>query len=211
MKTNTTQHTSRFLRHLTAGALALGLTTTAFAQGTAFTYQGRLTEGVNPATGIYDLSFTLYDAAAGVGTVGSPVPKLGVGITNGLFTVALDFGAGLFNGSARWLEIAAKRRVHLCHAGPAPTAHAYALRSLCSQRRSGGLGQRGCARYRDRSRHRHRPSGALVERSAGCAAAAARHQRVREFGGGRHHHLGDTGNGGNQRGVGNFRQCRHDH
>ena len=93
MKTNTTQHTSRFLRHLTAGALALGLTTTAFAQGTAFTYQGRLTEGVNPATGIYDLSFTLYDAAAGVGTVGSPVPKLGVGITNGLFTVALDFGA----------------------------------------------------------------------------------------------------------------------
>ena len=108
MKTNTTQHTSRFLRHLTAGALALGLTTTAFAQGTAFTYQGRLTEGVNPATGIYDLSFTLYDAAAGVGTVGSPVPKLGVGITNGLFTVALDFGAGLFNGSARWLEIATK-------------------------------------------------------------------------------------------------------
>ena len=63
---------------------------------------------MNPATGIYDLSFTLYDAASGPGTVGSPVPKSGVGVTNGLFTVALDFGAGFFNGAARWLEIAAR-------------------------------------------------------------------------------------------------------
>ena len=108
MKIDITQRTARILSHLTAGALALGLTSTAFAQGTAFTYQGRLTDGVNPATGIYDLSFTLYDSVGGAGTVGSPVPKLGVGVTNGLFTVALDFGAGLFNGSARWLEIAAK-------------------------------------------------------------------------------------------------------
>ena len=108
MKINITQRTSRLLRYLTAGALALGLTATAHAQGTAFTYQGRLTDGVNPATGIYDLSFTLYDSAGEAGTVGSPVPKFGVGVTNGLFTVALDFGAGLFNGAARWLEIAAK-------------------------------------------------------------------------------------------------------
>ncbi|MCC6823299.1 MAG: hypothetical protein IT579_21425, partial [Verrucomicrobia subdivision 3 bacterium] len=34
---------------------------TAFAQGTAFTYQGRLSDGVNPASGIYDLRFTIYD------------------------------------------------------------------------------------------------------------------------------------------------------
>ena len=108
MKTNNTSSTSRLLRFVSAGALALGLTATAFAQGTAFTYQGRLTDGVNPATGIYDLSFTLYDSAGGAGTVGRPVPKLGVGVTNGLFTVALEFGAGLFNGAALWLEIAAK-------------------------------------------------------------------------------------------------------
>ena len=109
MKINSTQHTSRILRHLSSGALALGLTATALAQGiTAFTYQGRLTDGVNPATGIYDLSFTLYDAASGPGAVGSPVPKLGTGITNGLFTVTLDFGAGVFAGPPRWLEIAAK-------------------------------------------------------------------------------------------------------
>ena len=109
MTINITQHTSRLLSHLSSGALALSLTSTALAQGTtAVTYQGRLTDGVNPATGIYDLGFTLYDSADGAGTVGDPVPKLGVGVTNGLFTVALDFGAGLFNGSSRWLEIAAR-------------------------------------------------------------------------------------------------------
>ena len=34
-------------------------TTMAFAQGTAFTYQGRLNDGGNPANGIYDLRFTV--------------------------------------------------------------------------------------------------------------------------------------------------------
>jgi hypothetical protein len=109
MKTNITQHSARLLRFVSASALALAFTATALAQGTtAFTYQGRLNDGANPATGTYDLRFTLYDTAGGPGTAGSPVPKLGTGVTNGLFTVTLDFGAGLFNGAARWLEIAAK-------------------------------------------------------------------------------------------------------
>ena len=34
-------------------------TSPARAQGTAFTYQGRLNSGTNPATGIYDLRFTI--------------------------------------------------------------------------------------------------------------------------------------------------------
>ena len=37
---------------------------TAHAQGTAFTYQGRLNNGANPTTGIYDLRFTTPSAAA---------------------------------------------------------------------------------------------------------------------------------------------------
>ncbi|MGB7749644.1 MAG: hypothetical protein WBN75_20420 [Verrucomicrobiia bacterium] len=41
----------------------------AVAQGTAFNYQGKLTDGANPANGIYDLQFTVYDAAGG-GNVG---------------------------------------------------------------------------------------------------------------------------------------------
>jgi len=39
---------------------AIGLA--AHAQGTAFTYQGRLNDGANPASGIYDLRFAIYDA-----------------------------------------------------------------------------------------------------------------------------------------------------
>ena len=72
--------------------------------GTAFTYQGRLNSGGQPANGIYDLRFTLYDAAGGSGQVGSPVTNAPVIITNGNFTALLDFGAA-FNGEARWLEI----------------------------------------------------------------------------------------------------------
>jgi hypothetical protein len=40
-----------------SGALA-GL-----AQGTAFTYQGRLNNGGSPASGLYDLRFTIYDSS----------------------------------------------------------------------------------------------------------------------------------------------------
>ena len=76
------------------------------AQGTAFTYQGRLNDGESPATGIYDLRFTIYAAAHGGGSVvGGPVDASDVGVTNGLFTVALDFGGAAFDGSDRWLEI----------------------------------------------------------------------------------------------------------
>jgi hypothetical protein len=35
----------------------------ALAQGTSFTYQGQLTDGDGPASGIYDLRFAIYDAA----------------------------------------------------------------------------------------------------------------------------------------------------
>lgn len=71
--------------------------------GTAFTYQGRLNDGLNPANGRYDFKFTLYDAA----TAGSPLGAFAtnaVPVSNGLFTVALDFGR-YFDGNARWLQI----------------------------------------------------------------------------------------------------------
>lgn len=72
--------------------------------GTAFTYQGRLKSAGQPANGNYDLKFTLYDAASGSGQIGSPVTIAPVVLTNGNFTVSLDFGA-VFSGEARWLEI----------------------------------------------------------------------------------------------------------
>jgi hypothetical protein len=80
----------------------------AAAQGTAFTYQGRLTIGTNLANGNYDLKFSLYDVAASGNEVAGPVTNAAVAVSNGLFTAALDFGAGAFTGADRWLEISAR-------------------------------------------------------------------------------------------------------
>jgi N-acetylneuraminic acid mutarotase len=74
-------------------------------QVTAFTYQGRLNDGGSAANGIYDLRFAIYDAATVGGRVAGPVTNSPVTVSNGLFTVTLDFGASAFDGGARWLEI----------------------------------------------------------------------------------------------------------
>lgn len=75
------------------------------AMGTAFTYQGRLTDRGSPANGEYDFRFALYDAATNGSQVGSPVVKENTSVSEGLFTVELDFGSGAFYGEARYLEI----------------------------------------------------------------------------------------------------------
>ncbi len=76
----------------------------ASALGTGFTYQGKLTDGGAPANGTYDLEFSLYDALSGGAQVGSTVTQDDVTVTNGLFTVQLDFG-NVFDGTALYLEI----------------------------------------------------------------------------------------------------------
>jgi hypothetical protein len=79
----------------------------AWAQGTAFSYQGQLTDGAAVANGTYDLRFTLWNAATGGAPQGTTLTQSGVGVTNGLFTATLDFGAQ-FTGANRWLEIAVR-------------------------------------------------------------------------------------------------------
>jgi hypothetical protein len=78
---------------------------TSFAQGSAFTYQGRLTDGQNAANGSYDLRFTVYDANAAGNVIAGPLTVSPVDVTNGLFTVRIDFGAGVFAGPPRWLSL----------------------------------------------------------------------------------------------------------
>jgi hypothetical protein len=77
----------------------------ASGQSTAFTYQGRLNDGANPASGIYDLRFTIYSASSGGSAIGGPLTNSSTSVSNGLFVVTLDFGAGVFTGPERWLEI----------------------------------------------------------------------------------------------------------
>ena len=75
------------------------------AQGTAFTYQGQLSSGGNPVTGIYDLTFALYLTNQFGTVVAGPITNSGVAVTNGLFTTTLDFSTGVFTGESFWLQI----------------------------------------------------------------------------------------------------------
>lgn len=77
------------------------------AQGSAFTYQGRLNESGAPANGLYDFRCQLYDKAGPPGDVlvSITVTNVAAQVTNGLFMLNLDFGPGVFNGQDRWLLV----------------------------------------------------------------------------------------------------------
>ena len=86
---------------------ATGFQASCFAQGTAFSYQGQLAQNGNPANGLFDLKFTLFDALSSGSTAAGPVTNSATKVTNGLFMVTLDFGDN-FPGADRFLEIAAR-------------------------------------------------------------------------------------------------------
>lgn len=75
--------------------------------GYSFTYQGWLTDGGSPANGFYDFEFRLTDALSGGSQVGSTVIRDDVTVTNGLFTVGLDFG-NVFDGTELYLDISVR-------------------------------------------------------------------------------------------------------
>ena len=95
-----------------------GMTAPSYAQGpglqaavgTAFTYQGQLTDDQGaPLTGQYDFEFKLYDGSGGgAGQIGSTVTVDNKQVEEGRFTVSLDFGANAFTGDARWLDISVR-------------------------------------------------------------------------------------------------------
>jgi lysophospholipase L1-like esterase len=76
----------------------------AFGQGTAFTYQGRLNDGGQPANGSYDFQFAIYDADTNGHPVGTVLTNTATLVSNGLFTATLDFGM-VFSGTIYWLDI----------------------------------------------------------------------------------------------------------
>ena len=74
--------------------------------GTVFTYQGRLLNDGAPAEGDFDFEFSLWDAATSGTQIGATIPIAGLSVAEGLVEADLDFGAGAFDGEARWLQIA---------------------------------------------------------------------------------------------------------
>lgn len=78
------------------------------AQQSTFTYQGFLEEGSppKPATGTFDFEFALFAGPDPFlySQEGDDVRLLNIQVTEGLFIVNLDFGAGLFDGRELWLR-----------------------------------------------------------------------------------------------------------
>lgn len=89
-------------------SILLGATAT-HGQTTSFTYQGHLNDGSTAANGNYDFQFVLWDSVTGGTQVGSTQSINAIAVSNGVFTVSLDFGANAFPGANRFLEIRTRR------------------------------------------------------------------------------------------------------
>src|SRR5262245_8419435 len=94
-------------RIISAWLLILTIVSFSYGQMTAFTYQGKLTDNGNLANGNYDLQFKLFDALSGGNQQGATLTLISVAVSNGIFSVNLDFGAN-FPGANRYLEISVK-------------------------------------------------------------------------------------------------------
>ncbi len=86
---------------LTAGAAAAPLET-------GFTYQGQLEFNNAPANGQFDFVVELHTEATTNAQIGSTQTVSDVAVSNGVFSIELDFGTGPFAGDQLWLEIAVK-------------------------------------------------------------------------------------------------------
>lgn len=80
-------------------------TPTAIAGDTLFTYQGSLMESGSPMDGTVDLEVSLWNALAAGSQIGATQSMVAVPVTDGIFSLELDFGAAALAGD-RWLEIA---------------------------------------------------------------------------------------------------------
>lgn len=92
------------IRAIAGFTLLLSCAFAAAAQTTAFNYQGSLNSGGVPANGNYDFQFVLFSVATGGSPVGLGLGINNVPVTNGSFSVILNF-QNQFTGNNRFLEI----------------------------------------------------------------------------------------------------------
>jgi len=95
-----------------SGSFAFALDFTGFQPGpTAVTYQGKLNDaGGQPASGEYDVGFTVYEESTGGSPLQFGIARTNVPVVNGVFTTEFDFGSPIWQSqSNRWLEVAVRR------------------------------------------------------------------------------------------------------
>ncbi|MFN8595895.1 MAG: tail fiber domain-containing protein [Anaerolineae bacterium] len=114
--------------------------------GSSFTYQGRLIKNGQPVSDTCGLQFYLWDAAVSGNYLNANTYSTWP-ISNGLFTVQLDFGSSVFNGDERWLETLVRCTGDANYITLEPrtklTATPYAVHSLDSWILNGNSGTSG--------------------------------------------------------------------
>lgn len=81
----------------------------AFAQSqSAFTYQGRLKLGGVPVTNTCDFRVSLWNAQSAGTQLAGPMDILNVSVDKGLFVITPDFGFDIWDGDARFIQIAVR-------------------------------------------------------------------------------------------------------
>ena len=96
----------RLFSILTATFMLFSVSVIAAPLGTGFTYQGELQQLGVPANGTFEFEFNLFDVAVDGVALTAPLQLASVNVQDGVFTVELDFGAEVFDGTQLWLEIA---------------------------------------------------------------------------------------------------------
>ena len=72
--------------------------------GSAFTYQGKLTDSGSPASGAYDFEFALFTGAGG-GSAVDTVDIDDLDVSEGLISASLNFTDAPYDGQALWVEV----------------------------------------------------------------------------------------------------------
>lgn len=93
---------------LSVFAFLLANNTQAEPIGTAITYSGNLHFQSQPADGAFDFQFQLFNTETTGAAVADLVEVDNALVTQGSFTVELDFGSTPFNGEQLWLEISVR-------------------------------------------------------------------------------------------------------
>ncbi|MFM8360607.1 MAG: hypothetical protein ACKOET_18815 [Verrucomicrobiota bacterium] len=82
-----------------AGLLAA---TSVWAQTSQFLFQDSIT---GLANGVYDFEFRLFSVSSAGSQLGSTLTAGDIPVTNGLYSVLLDFGTAQWTGQDRWIEV----------------------------------------------------------------------------------------------------------
>jgi hypothetical protein len=111
------------------------------AQTNEFTYQGKLVASGTAANTPYDFEFRLCVSETDCAAPLETKQRLEVGVSNGVFTVKLDFDAAHFSGPDRWLEILVRPAGSGAFATLSPrqrvTSSPYSIKSLNSTQLGG--------------------------------------------------------------------------